>query len=310
MFRGDRAYSPWWRRLRLLSSVLAALSFTLFFILAMLKMDGRSAVGHWSWASVAAPTLSAMGFCILVYCVIHYFTRHTAFTYTSDAAASYLLGIRTRDLDFWHQTWVFRDCLLGIGFLLLCILGIFLSLLPCENCNTPYSLLSIGAASLYALRVGHLLLQQAYGFRRMRLMILEVSKFQEFLDQHRLFNQVLPDLYSRNKEAQKWLSTFFFLGIVILAVLGSIWIDARNCASVCAATYLSSKYLLYGMYALELFYFVSTFFLVYLARISGVETIENLIERLENENKDEKRKQFQLLRAEQQRRQNDSTSTR
>jgi hypothetical protein len=80
--------------------------------------------------------------------------------------------------------------------------------------------------------------------------------------------------------------------------------------STCAATYISTKYLLYGIYTLEFFYFLSEFYLLYLQRLSGVETLEQLIDRLENENKQEKRKQFQLLQAERQKRQNDSTSSR
>jgi hypothetical protein len=231
MFRGDRAYSPWWSRLRILSSVFAALSFCVFFTLSCLKMDGHSAVARWTWQQIAIPPLSAVLFFMAIYCVIHYYTRHAAFTYTSDAAASYLLGIRTRDLDSYHQIWVFRDLLLCSGYIVLCTLGIFLALLTCHSCNTPYSLLSIGSASLYFLRIIHTVYLQLEGWKRLRLMIVEVNKFQEFLDQHRLFNFVLPDLYAKNKEAQRWVACFLFLAIVILAALGSIWISNKNCVS-------------------------------------------------------------------------------
>lgn len=229
MYRGDRAYSPWWTRLRILSSVLAALSFQVMFILALLKMDGHTSVVNWSWKVVLIPAGSAFVFFLALYCMIHYFTRHTAFTYTSDAAASYLLGIRTIDIDGYHQVWVFRDVLLITGYALLCSFGIGIATLSCTKCNTPYSLLSIGGALLYFLRIIHTIYLQIEGWKRLRLMILEIGKFHEFLDQTRLFNFVLPDLHQKNKLIQKWISCFLFMAIVLLGGLGSIWVANKNC---------------------------------------------------------------------------------
>lgn len=310
MYRHDRSYSPWWTRFRILSSVMAALCFCVFFTLSCLKMDGHSAVGRWSWLHITIAPLSTMLVCIIIYCAIHYYTRHAAFTYTSDAAASYLLGIRTKDLDSYHQIWVFRDILLSFGYLVLCLLGLFLALQTCQSCNTPYSLVSIGAALIYFLRILHTVYLQLDGYKRIRLMIYEVGKFQEFLDQQRLFQFVLPDLYSKNKDTQKWLACFLWLSLVILAILGSIWIGNKNCQMSCPGTFLNTKYLLYGIYGLEFFWLLSEFYLIYLQRLSGLENIEGLIDRIENEHQQDKKRHFQLLQAERQKRQNDSTSTR
>ena len=307
---GQRAYSPWWKRLRILLSVLAALSFVAFFILAFLKFDGHTAVRQLSWKLICAPALSCCAAFLIGYMLIRYYTRHAAFTYTSDAAASYLLGVRVEDLDGFHQLWVFRDCLLVMAMLLLVGIGAAVSLSTCNSCNTPYSLLTIGSAVLYSIRAAHLVWMQREGWRRLRLMVAEVARFQEFLDQQRLFNQVLPDLVAQHRSLHTWLSCFLALAVALLAGLGSVWISGRNCVLSCAATYVGSKYLLYGMYCVEALYATSELYLHYRQRLSGVESLEGLVERLDTENRQEKRRHMTLLRKEKQKRQNDSTLSR
>jgi len=311
MYRLERGPSIWWSRARLLSSVLSALSFAAFIVLVLLKVDGHSGVKYWSWQLVCAPPLGACVLFFGIYCAIRYATRHAPFTYTSDAAATYLLAIKTTEMDEFHQVWVFRDVLVGLSFALLGGYGIAMSLSPCKSsCNTPYSLLSIGGACLYFLRLFHMFRIQGVEWNRLRLLVREVAFFQEFLDQNRLFHQVLPDLHESSKSTQAWMSVFLFLASAILAALGSVWVINRNCFSNCPATYLSAKYFLYGMVMSEFLYLASEMYLVYARRVSGVEAIEGLIDRLENESQQERRKLIQLRKAEKQRRKNDSTSTR
>lgn len=307
---GQRAYSPWWKRLRILLSVLAALSFVAFFILAFLKFDGHTGVRHLSWKMICVPALSCCAAFLVGYMSIRYYTRHAAFTYTSDAAASYLLGVRVEALDAFHQAWVFRDVLLGMAMLLLAGIGAAVSLSDCRTCNTPYSLLTIGSAVLYALRAAHLAWKQAEAWRRLRLMVAEVARFQEFLDQQRLFNHVLPDLVAQRRGLHTWLSCFLALAVALLAGLGSVWVAGRNCVVTCGATYIGSKYLLYGIYCVEALYAASELYLRYRQRLSGVEALEGLVERLDTENRQEKRRHLMLLNKEKQKRKNDSTLSR
>lgn len=79
---------------------------------------------------------------------------------------------------------------------------------------------------------------------------------------------------------------------------------------ICPATYLTSKYLLNGVYVLETLYILSHLLLAYHSRASGLEAVERLIVRLESERVQEHKQQMALLRAEKLRRKNDSTSTR
>lgn len=306
----DRSYSPWWTRLRILFSVLSVLSSLAFVILLVLKVEGSTAVREWSWRTVCIPTLATALGAALVYSVIRYVTRHAAFTYTSDAAASYLLGLKTSHIDWFHQLNVFRDALLCMGFILLCAEGISIATLGCRSCNTPYSLLSIGAGVLYFLRALHVVLQALGSWRRWRLMVVEVGKFQEFLDQSRLFNQVLPDLVVQGRALHTWVSCFLTMAVWMLTGLGSVWVSNRNCMDSCVQTVLACKYLLMGMVSLEVVYWLSELYLAYRLRISGVENLERLIDRLDCEAKMEKRKHYQLLQAEKQKRMNDSTSSR
>ena len=306
----DRSYSAWWTRLRVLFSVLSVLSGLAFVVLLVLKVEGSTSVREWSWRTVCIPTLATALGAAIVYSVIRYVTRHAAFTYTSDAAASYLLGIKTSHIDWFHQMNVFRDSLIVMGFLILSGEGVGISLIGCKGCNTPYSLLSIGAAVLYAARAMHTVVQAIGAWRRWRLMVVEVGKFQEFLDQSRLFNQVLPDLVLRNRSVHTWISCFVTLAIWMLTGLGSVWVSNRNCMAACVQTVLACKYLLMGMVSLEVLYWASEIYLAYRLRISGVENLETLIDRLDCEAKMEKRKHYQMMQAEKQKRMNDSTSSR
>jgi hypothetical protein len=165
----------------------------------------------------------------IAYGLIRYCTRYAPFTYTSDAASSHLLGLLVSEIDRYHQLWVFRDLLLGLAFFLMAVGGLLLALLPCTGCNTPYSLVSVGSGLLYFFRLLYLVQMQLSGFPRLRLMMSEVGLFQEFLDQRRLFDHVLPDLYAANRANQGWIMTFLFAAEVVLAGLGTIWVVNANC---------------------------------------------------------------------------------
>lgn len=310
--------SKLWPRLRVASAILSFLCFQCLFVFIVLKLDstntGKTGGGIYKldWGVIIGPWLGGCAFFAACYMAISYFTKTLAMTHNVDAAASFLFAINIQSVDEYHELWIFRDLLLLLSFFILCMYGLFISLISCPSCQTPYKLFSAGCAVLYLLRMVHLVWYHTYAggtgaFKRLRLLCNEIKRFQEFFEGRRLFTQVFPDITWQSTQNSSNLFVYVvWSSTCLLCFLAFIWIVNKNCWNICPATYLCTKYLLYAVCCLEFCFVFSEGILMYYHRDCGLESVETLINRLEDNKKREQKRLQRLQEEEVERLKNDT----
>jgi len=299
---------------KLLALLTGALSLELMIIFIILKLDGRTAVHHWSWMLLIVIPLATTAACALIWLTVHYVS--TLAENQQDATKvdkkEYLRNrsyVNVLAVDTYSETSVFRDALLVFCYLALLSYGVVAYTTPCTSCNTPYKILSIAVTLCYGIRIFLLGYTCTLKYAYFKVVTKEVFAYQSGFDQvgeSRMFNDVLPDLgWPKDDEdggcgSRGWwwwvtrIDFGIFLMTVLFAVVGTLWIVSNECALKCNRLFHYCQYLLLGMYVVEGLYIVTALLLRYYKRSSGVESLQNLFNYLIQQDRDAINKQKAL----------------
>lgn len=273
---------PW--RLKILAMSLAFLTLDYFLVIMVMKIDGKTSVADWSWFRIClAPCAIILGFACL-WMTIHYFSWPSVSSdQTIDVDRTFLQhAVSAKSIEAYHEIKTFRDLLLlGLYTLIMVYCGIIYNT-PCESCNTPYKMLSLGCALTYGLRSLYVLFFLYFDWYRLRLMSSEIRRYQHSPkeNERRLFQQAFCDIHRDGD----WryavvIHAILVVSTLILAFFGTLWIENGDCMQICGKQYYSYKYLLVCLYCGEAFFIISLLLQAYLHRTKGVADVESIIDR-------------------------------
>ncbi len=184
----------------------------------------------------------------------------------------------------YAESYVFRDVVLALCFLVFIIFSFFVGTTACSGCNTPYKVVAIVTGIAYLIRFGILWYHLTYFFAHFNTMTKEIFSYQHGFDrvgESRMFNDVVPDLHWPN---QWWWSGVidagFFVTTLALSALGSMWLSGNECAVRCTRLFHYMQYLIAGVFVVEGLYIISVLLLRFYRRASGVEAVQDLLNHL------------------------------
>jgi hypothetical protein len=250
----------WW--LKTFMMVMAYVALYALVVLILLKLDGRSRAGHWSWAEITVPTLTPLLVFSSLWFLIHYYTYPTVTEHQSvDADRMFFQhGVSARKIEDYHEIVAFRDVLLIGAYMLFMVYCAIIYNTPCTGCNTPYKLLSFGCGLVYALRAIYVVCMMYADFHWLKLMAAEIRRYQHSPreNERRLFSQVFPDLQRTGMLSYApYIQMVCFGCTFVLALFGTIWIENEDCMVMCSKQYYSYKYLLVCIYFCEAFFVIT-----------------------------------------------------
>jgi hypothetical protein len=276
-------------RSKICATIMSGLSLEVLIVFIILKLDGFTQLNHLDWIKlIVIPFVIGASFVIL-WMLIHFFTEGA-----ENVSKGLLLQpqellmdqevVDPTSVDGFNQFHVFRDILLFSLYCLFIVYGVAIYVTPCQSCTTPYAMLSLGIVLTYSVRALLLLYHFHQYYRRYTMMVTEISNYRTLHDENRLFNEALPDLHATDENNYSYvLDVAMFLLTLSLALFGTVWVQNNECAVRCVKLFHYNKYLLAGMYVFEAGYVVSVLLIRFYERMSGVETIQTLFNRLKNQ---------------------------
>mmetsp|Transcript_157 Transcript_157/g.328 ORF Transcript_157/g.328 Transcript_157/m.328 type:complete len:288 (+) Transcript_157:41-904(+) len=272
----------WFPDFKLIILLVGVLCFEVSFVFVMLKEDQQeekaaaAAISHWSWAAIVGVPVATGGlFC----CIWSYWNfvvlRPPSFQKLRDPKTlTYLDPI---EMEKYLELEMFRRTLLMVWYAFFTGSSIYISGTHCISCETPYKMLAFVCAFTYGMRFLTLMYTTFKCYFRNNLAIKELIRFQEAMDDHRLFKQAFRDIADSFTGNSFWFNTALFFITVILSVVASTWIVNKNCFHECHNIYLNTKVLILGICVVEIFFSASSCVERYFRRSSGVEILEKIV---------------------------------
>jgi hypothetical protein len=278
--------------LKITLGVLALLGTLLFFVFLIIRLDADArgvGVGGivLTWPKIFAP-LGCAAFLMIVWMLINYVASsppsltapgkggHVYYSLTSQLLVK---DVATSSINSYNEGIMLRNILRFVAYALVVGYSAVASQLACKDCEVPYQMLAYGFLSAYALRMGMLVYNGRASFARLNYMAEQVRLYQESLDQSILDR--LDELYRAGKRFISMLiDAFLWVGCIVFAVLGTVWVKADKCADTCLATFHTYEFLLIAIYSIEAANLLSFFSLIYYERVSNIEFFESLVTKL------------------------------
>jgi len=276
-------------RSKMCATIMSGLSLEVLIVFIILKLDGFTQLNHLDWIKlIVIPFVIGASFVIL-WMLVHFFSEgaenvNKALLLQPQEILMDQEIVDPMSIENYNEFHVFRDILVFSLYCLFIVYGVAIYVTPCSTCNTPYTMLSLGIVITYSVRALVLLYHLHHYYKRYTLMANEISNYRTLLDENRLFNEALPDLHVTDDWSFSYLIDLgMFLITLSLALLGTVWVANNECAVRCVKLFHYNKYLLAGMYVFEAGYVVSVLLLRFYVRMSGVETIQTLFNRLKTQ---------------------------
>jgi hypothetical protein len=272
-----------------LSSLIGAIAAAMaLLVLIILKADTHTdtPVHRWTWKLVLLPGSVVLSLCVGTYLFTTFFAAlENVDPDDEEYQVTVFKAVRVDGLRVFHEGETFRDVLLMMGYVVLASYAAFIAQTGCRiECNSPYGLMGVAFAVLYALRFCFVFVHTYYNFYRMKVMVNETIHFQETFNEKRLFSKALPDMTANGCAGlyHHWSAVIFFCCITMVALLGTVWIENGLCQTSCTKQFHCYKYLLTCVYLIEGFYIFTVLVVRYCRRTSGLEALEAVIQTISN----------------------------